>query len=254
MSKQIKFIPMHPHVKDLTPNQLIPSSKGIPDWWRKTKPTFGPQEVLFDGAATNFTVKKCVPFLDALTTGYLFVLQQDVIVMDRPDNPELPFLDWKAKQMTAVTDHSTDQIGEIEFSVGVDLERVPYAAIVEFGSGTRTNTPWEKSRAYGMTFDTGSAVPMDFPFEAPDVPYNRDDPYSLQGYPKFSGFVGHIERWMKVKNIQPEKGSVFISAVAIAAAIIDHGNYAHPYLRPAWFDTELAVKQGAKNALRNATR
>lgn len=142
----------------------------------------------------------------------------------------------------------------LEFRVGVDLGRVPYAAIVEFGSGTRTNTPWEKSRAYGMNFDTGSAVPMDFPFEAPNVPYNRDDPYSLQGYPKFSGFVGHIETWMKQKGIQPEKGSVFISAVAIAAAIIDHGNYAHPYLRPAWFDTKRRVKKGAKNALRNATR
>jgi hypothetical protein len=155
---------------------------------------------------------------------------------------------------SSIRKETTVSDDEIEFRVGVNLARAPYAAIVEFGSGTRTNTPWEKSRAYGMGFDAGSAVPMDYPFEAPDVPYNRDDPYSLQGYPKFSGFVGHIERWMKVKGITPEKGSIFISAVAIAAAIIDHGNYAHPYLRPAWFDTELAVKQGAKNALRNATR
>jgi hypothetical protein len=35
---------------------------------------------------------------------------------------------------------------------------------------------------------------------------------------------------------------------------VEQGNYAHPYLRPAWFDNELQIKRAARNALKNAVR
>lgn len=142
----------------------------------------------------------------------------------------------------------------MEFAVGVPLSKAPYAAIVEFGSGSRTNTPWEQSRGYGLGSGTGSAVPLGFPFEAPDIPHDTENPYNISGYPKFAGFVGHIEEWMKRKPVEPQSGDLYTSAVAIAAAIIQHGNYAHPYLRPAWFDTERQIKRAADHALKNATR
>lgn len=144
--------------------------------------------------------------------------------------------------------------GSIEFAVGVDMEQAPHAAVTEFGSGSRTNDAWRGSASHGMTPDTGSAVPLDFPFEAPDIPYNSESPYEISGYSKFAGFVNYIQRWMETKPVTPKSGDTFISAVAISVAIIENGNYAHPYLRPAWFDTELHVKRAAKNAVRNATR
>jgi hypothetical protein len=144
--------------------------------------------------------------------------------------------------------------GGITFAVGVDMEQAPHAAVTEFGSGSRTNEAWRGSASHGMTPDAGSAVPLDFPFEAPDIPYNKSNEYDISGYSKFAGFVNYIQRWMEGKGIAPESGDTFISAVAISVTIIENGNYAHPYLRPAWFDTELYVKRAARNAVRNATR
>lgn len=115
MSKQIKFIPHSKDVAELTEGQFVPASRAMPEWWRATKPMFG-EKLSFNGNATNFTVKKCVPFLDALTSGYMFILQQDIVVMDSPANPELPFIDWKSDKIAAVTDHSLDQIGEFQVS------------------------------------------------------------------------------------------------------------------------------------------
>ncbi len=142
----------------------------------------------------------------------------------------------------------------MEFSVEVDMapRRSEYAAVVEFGSGLKTNTPFEGSEP--IPPDMYDSVPSDFPYESPDIPYNTEDPHDTQGYEKFYGFTKHIEEWMKTKPITPKSGDYFISAAYIAAEIIEKGNYAHPFLRPAYFDNELLIKEAAQNALRSVAR
>lgn len=142
MVKKIKFIPHSEQAASVVKDSFVPASRAIPDWWRKTKPTFGSKEVFFEGQTTNFTVKKCVPFLDALSAGYLFILQQDVIVQDHPSNSEMPFLDWKPSPLTPVTDHSAEQIGDFEVSQA-------YARhVFKWHNEWEINTP----KGYGIIF------------------------------------------------------------------------------------------------------
>lgn len=162
--------------------------------------------------------------------------------------------DFSGRLRRSIDTERRGPLNSIEFAVGVSLSEAPYAAIVEFGSGANTNTPFEKSKKYGISGDLATLPSVGFPFDAPDIPHDEEDPYKLKGYPKFAAFVDHIEEWMKQKPVQPKSGDYFTSAVAIAAVIVEEGNYAHPYLRPAWFHQKPNIKMAARDALRNATR
>ena len=66
MTKKIKFINIVPNIAIQNPE---PASKKIADWFR-----------LIPGVAAGVeTVKKCVPFLDSMTTGYTISLTADVV-------------------------------------------------------------------------------------------------------------------------------------------------------------------------------
>lgn len=154
-----------------------------------------------------------------------------------------------AKQYVLNDPHTTGQLfsalqqdqniakRELEFRVYTDASIAPYAAIVEFGSGPRSDVAWRGAPNAGPPDE----YPRGYPFRAPDID-------------NISGFAYYIEQWMKEKGVTPQYGSYRASALAIAKSINDRGNYAHPYLRPAWFDNELQVKRAARNALRNAVR
>jgi hypothetical protein len=66
---------------------LIPAVKNTPAWYKKV-----PRKVLSQGIQTE-TLKHCMPFLDAFTTGYLIVLDQDLLVEENPNggNPIIRF-------------------------------------------------------------------------------------------------------------------------------------------------------------------
>ena len=64
-AKKIKFISSNPEFELASP---IPASKVVPEWYRKMPGSRDKIE----------TVKKCIPFLDALTAGYVITLDADV--------------------------------------------------------------------------------------------------------------------------------------------------------------------------------
>lgn len=141
-------------------------------------------------------------------------------------------------QLFSALGHDTDVTRKgVEFSVYTDASIAPYAAVVEFGSGSRSDVGWREAPNAGPP----SMYPPRYPFDAPNID-------------NISGFAYYIEQWMREKGVPPEYGSYRTSALAIAKTIDDRGTYAHPYLRPAWFDNELQVKRAARNAVKNATR
>lgn len=160
--------------------------------------------------------------------------------------------DYEGDLSASIHSSSYDVGDDIKFKVYTNSEIAPYAAIVEFGSGANTNNPWEGSefppKAEGMTTPG-------VPYSTPDIDTPPEaDKYSLSGYPDYAGFVGYIEEWMQKKGVPAKTGDIHTSAAAISWEIINKGNLAHPFMRPAWFDTELTVRRAAKNAVRNATR
>jgi hypothetical protein len=177
------------------------------------------------------------------------ILQSDVrnYVLDDPNTTTNLLRAIKQDESTSRT--------ELGWSVYADLDSAAYAAIVEYGSGSRTNIPFSRGNRLPPAWPSiGSSVPVGFPYESPDMDYNEENPPNTQGYPDFYGFVKGIEEWMRTKPVSPMTGDYFISAAFIAEAIIERGNYAHPYLRPAWFQNELLIKRAGKNAVRNAVR
>ena len=148
--------------------------------------------------------------------------------------------------LRSIQRHTNVGYDELEFTVGVRGKMVDYAAIVEYGSGERTNNAPMVANLAEWDY------PPNFPYESPDIDYNQDNPIDTEGFPKFFGFLKHIETWMKSKPIKPDYGNYFVSAAYIAATIIEKGNFAHPYLRPAWFRQEPNIKQAAKHAVKRA--
>jgi len=65
--RKIKF---HSAMPELDIMQPFPSSRLVPDWFRKMKP-------VSDNKISS--VKRCVPFVDALTSGYIIPLPVDVV-------------------------------------------------------------------------------------------------------------------------------------------------------------------------------
>lgn len=60
----------------------VPSKTKIPDWFKKIPA----QDKTFGGdPRDNSTVKKCMPFLDSLTSGYMVTVPQDIAITKTPD-------------------------------------------------------------------------------------------------------------------------------------------------------------------------
>lgn len=105
MNKKIKFYPLSKKTF-LGGNPPQPSIKFIPNWYKAINKYYGFDKMYFPlGGPANVTVKRCVPFLDAMTSGYMFTLDDDVIVQ-KIDG--VPTFRWKSDD-TMVTFHTPDQ-------------------------------------------------------------------------------------------------------------------------------------------------
>jgi len=63
----------------------IPASKAIPDYYKNIKPQSDPNDV------TSSTVKRCIPFLEAMTAGYIIPMWSDVRVIANNEQIKLDF-------------------------------------------------------------------------------------------------------------------------------------------------------------------
>lgn len=63
----------------------VPAINAIPEWYR-TMPSFNNyNQLMLDGRSTNQTVKRCIPFMEAMTTGYYITLPADVVASKHPE-------------------------------------------------------------------------------------------------------------------------------------------------------------------------
>ena len=74
--------------ENYTDNSILPAKKFVPDWYKKI-PKWEDNTIYKMNRGFGRTVKLCVPFLDALTTGYMICLPYDVYIKN---NDGAPFL------------------------------------------------------------------------------------------------------------------------------------------------------------------
>jgi hypothetical protein len=64
--------------------KIEPARMNVPDWYKKVSRYLdgGTKPKIYDKGGTNAGIKTCVPFLDAITSGYVVKLHTDLIVED----------------------------------------------------------------------------------------------------------------------------------------------------------------------------
>jgi len=87
-NKTIKFNLIHDF-----PDQIVlppvPSKKVVPNWFKHISP-----KVEDDKLGRISSVKRCMPFLDAMTAGYTMLCHMDIIIELKPDGTiHLPYID-----------------------------------------------------------------------------------------------------------------------------------------------------------------
>lgn len=97
MSKIINFIAQNEHVWEVRPKPF-PAAKGLPNWWKEMEMySVGKFDV---APFSTVTVKRCVPTLDILTSGYYVPLWADILVQQ---NNGAPILKWTTQLDIAQT-------------------------------------------------------------------------------------------------------------------------------------------------------
>lgn len=133
-TKIIEFYP-HSEVTDLTSNNPYAAKSCVPEWYKKI-PIFtdGDKSLNYplDWVGVNHTIKKCVPFLDAMTSGYMVCLDEDVFV--KQTDAAGPLFRWKSKDIL-VDFHSTNQFE------GVPIPEVYARMIGKWHSSWEIRTP-----------------------------------------------------------------------------------------------------------------
>jgi hypothetical protein len=151
-AKKIKFISIDPGLHVDPPRA---ASKFLPSWYRKLEP-------VIDGVET---IKKCVPFLDSMTSGYMVTLAADVYFNGEGFE--------QVSKRGVVSEHILDQVKDI--SLPDEYSGQPYKWINMFsiktpkGYSTMFSHPFNRLDlpfySLGGIVDTDTfPVPVNFPF------------------------------------------------------------------------------------------
>lgn len=98
----------------------VPSSKMLPEWYKKTT-SFKNNKIIISSRGANRTVKKCVPFFDAISSGYLITLNADVFV-DNTGSSE-GIINWTTS-LPIVGGHGSEQLEN--FSIPKEYYDIPF--------------------------------------------------------------------------------------------------------------------------------
>lgn len=112
----------------------IPAIKTIPPWYKKISPL----RELYPGQNPDFTIKKCIPVLDAFTTGYYLVTNYDLYYNFNEDINESTFsFDERVLESGSkpITMHPFEQIR------GIELDNVYYEYAYKFSNPYVIKTP-----------------------------------------------------------------------------------------------------------------
>lgn len=152
-----------------------PAKRDLPDWYKSINSFYEETNVdnlKYLGARGAPTVKKCMPVFDALSSGYLIKLVNDVVVFDKPGDTN-PWYRWSNDE-TAIMFHDYDQIEGYPLP-SPHLEDVPVA---KFKNNWGVKTPsgyscWIKQPSHralpfeileGVVDTDTFNIPIEFPF------------------------------------------------------------------------------------------
>ena len=192
-SGKISFILTQVSEED-SPLNIIKGVEGIPDWYKKLENRTSTEQ-----GFTGFTIKRCIPVLDVLVTGYYVVTARDYEFIFDEEKGHHDIKGAFNPQYQPITNHPMEQLGGMPFSSEYCLFAYkwtnPYVIKTPEGYSTLithpTNAPYLPFYTLSGVVDTDSYFrPINFPFImkntfsgvlpagtpiAQIIPFKRDD-------------------------------------------------------------------------------
>lgn len=159
----------------------VPAKDALPDWYKKMPPLLEGYENyrLTENGGTTATLKGCMPFLDALSAGYVYMLQADLEITK--DETQRLFFRWRVEP-DIITEHSLDQHPGLPSAVGGDGSvhkfHNDFLVTTPPGYSTYFTHPHNRHdlpfRTFSGVVDTDTyAQPVHFPFQMLDFSGDR---------------------------------------------------------------------------------
>ena len=83
MKQLIEFFPISEEIEKFVPFP-VPAKTVIPEWYKKSKSFFNGNSISFDQKnQVEITIKKCIPVLDVLTSGYVQTSWSDIYISEQ---------------------------------------------------------------------------------------------------------------------------------------------------------------------------
>lgn len=154
-----------------------PSSKFIPEWYKEAKSYANDVKKPSKDQAFS-TIKKCVPVFDALTAGYMIVLQQDFYIEQTENGP---YFHWRSenenqKDTDVLSSHSPFQAQKHpENNLGYQLKiENPWIIKTEKGYSCMFLPPMHRDN---QIIILPGIVDTDTYYEKVALPFNLKDKY-----------------------------------------------------------------------------
>jgi hypothetical protein len=198
MGKILKIIPTETNSSSFI--NIKPAIDFIPEWYRKSSSSINNSkfELTREGGSQNHsTFKKCSPFFDAMTSGYIAFLTADIEVIKNPDGSQ--FIAFRTIRKI-VTEHSPLQWNGVPVPDGY----TPF--VFKWHNQFGLSTPKEYS-----LFFTNPVNRFDLPFYTISGIVDTDKYDAAVHFPFFikKDFFGIIEKGTPVAQIIPIKRDVW---------------------------------------------
>lgn len=203
MLKKIVFIPKTKHTHSYAPLPE-PATKNIPDWYRNQSKYTSRLMDIHKNGISNLTIKKCMPFFDAMTAGYILKFPVDLFV----DSTGQRVIYTQANQIVPNIVSSThpDQVSGMSF----DRDRYMDEII-------KVHPQWmvKTEEGYSSMF-LHPMVNEDLKFRAVSGVIDTDNFISDGGFSILieKGFKGVIKRGTPLVQVIPFKREDYVAEIA----------------------------------------
>lgn len=179
--------------------QPKPASKFIPEWYKNTRPYI---ENHTEKNLGMRTIKRCIPVLDSLTSGYIITCPADVMVTlkDGPDGQKYQFFQWSACNL--IDFHPIEQAPQHPMAKPYQYPKFnnPWSIKTPKGYSTLFVQPFHRDSIFtilpGIVDTDMYTAPVNFPFVLND--------------PNFEGLISQGTPIAQVIPIKRDKWSMAI--------------------------------------------
>lgn len=200
MSK-IKFIAANKEAFDDFPHPK-PSSSFIPNWYKEMPSFIGDKKYICSNGNPNETVKKCIPFRESMTAGYMIPLPCDIYVEHKGKN--ITINSSYNGHTDIVLNHDIEQA--FLYPIGQEFLKVPF----------KWNNPWVIKTKKGWSTLFVQPMHHDLPFYTLSGLVDTDKhpiPVCFPFYIK-ENFEGIIPKGTPIVQCIPIKRENFIGYVS----------------------------------------